>query len=187
MGEVQKVRTHCRCCHGACGVFAHVKDGKVIKVEGNPDDPISHGTMCSKGLSVTQLAYHPDRIIYPMKRVGPKPSGKWERITWEEAFDTIETKFNAIKEEYGLSPEQIIDLKAIAGDTSDNIPGIEKVGPKTAAKWLNQYQTLDNLVTHAAEITGKVGENLRAGLVTLELSKKLATGALVIQVFVPFR
>ncbi len=48
MEEVKKIRTHCRCCHGACGVFAYVKDGKVVKVEGNPDDPISHGTMCTK-------------------------------------------------------------------------------------------------------------------------------------------
>jgi DNA polymerase-1 len=80
-----------------------------------------------------------------------------------------------VKTKFDVFPEQIIDYLALVGDSSDNIPGIEKVGPKTAAKWLNQYQTLDNLVTHAAQITGKVGENLRAGLQTLELSKKLAT------------
>jgi DNA polymerase I len=80
-----------------------------------------------------------------------------------------------VKKKFDVFPEQIIDYLALVGDTSDNIPGIEKVGPKTAAKWLNQYQTLDNLVTNAAQITGKVGENLRAGLETLELSKKLAT------------
>ena len=72
-------------------------------------------------------------------------------------------------------PEQIIDYLALVGDSSDNIPGIEKVGPKTAAKWLGQYGTLDNLIAHAQEISGKVGENLRAGLATLELSRKLAT------------
>ena len=80
-----------------------------------------------------------------------------------------------VKAKFDVFPEQIIDYLALVGDTSDNIPGIEKVGPKTAAKWLGQYGTLDNLVAHAQEIGGKVGENLRAGLATLELSRKLAT------------
>ena len=80
-----------------------------------------------------------------------------------------------VKAKFDVYPEQIIDYLALVGDSSDNIPGIEKVGPKTAAKWLGQYGTLDNLVAHAAEISGKVGENLRAGLATLELSRKLAT------------
>ena len=102
MEEVKKMKTHCRGCHGACGVIAHVKDGKVIKVEGDPDDPISHGTMCTKGLSVTQTAYHPNRILHPMK----KANGKWERISWDEALDTIATKFQAIVDEFG--PEYIV-------------------------------------------------------------------------------
>ena len=80
-----------------------------------------------------------------------------------------------VKAKFDVYPEQIIDYLALVGDSSDNIPGIEKVGPKTAAKWLGQYGTLDNLVAHAQEISGKVGENLRAGLATLELSRKLAT------------
>jgi DNA polymerase I len=80
-----------------------------------------------------------------------------------------------VKAKFDVHPEQIIDYLALVGDSSDNIPGIEKVGPKTAAKWLGQYGTLDNLIAHAQEISGKVGENLRAGLATLELSRKLAT------------
>jgi DNA polymerase I len=80
-----------------------------------------------------------------------------------------------VKAKFDVYPEQIIDYLALVGDSSDNIPGIEKVGPKTAAKWLGQYGTLDNLITHAHEVGGKVGENLRAGLETLELSRKLAT------------
>jgi DNA polymerase I len=80
-----------------------------------------------------------------------------------------------VKAKFDVYPEQIIDYLALVGDSSDNIPGIEKVGPKTAAKWLAQYGTLDNLVAHAQEISGKVGENLRAGLEMLELSRKLAT------------
>jgi DNA polymerase I len=80
-----------------------------------------------------------------------------------------------VKAKFDVYPEQIIDYLALVGDSSDNIPGIEKVGPKTAAKWLNQYGTLDNLIANAHEVSGKVGENLRAGLQTLELSRKLAT------------
>jgi DNA polymerase I len=80
-----------------------------------------------------------------------------------------------VKAKFDVFPEQIIDYLALVGDSSDNIPGIEKVGPKTAAKLLNQYGTLDNLIGHVEEVSGKVGENLRAGLQTLELSRKLAT------------
>jgi DNA polymerase-1 len=80
-----------------------------------------------------------------------------------------------VKAKFDVNPEQIIDYLALMGDSSDNIPGIEGVGAKTAAKWLDQYGTLDNLVAHAQEISGKIGENLRGGLATLELSRKLAT------------
>jgi len=106
MDGIKKIRTVCRSCHGECGVIAHVKDGKVVKVEGDPDSPISHGTMCAKGLAIAQLAYHPDRILHPMKKVGEKLSGKWEQITWDEALDTIAAKFQAVVDEYG--PEYIV-------------------------------------------------------------------------------
>ncbi len=82
---------------------------------------------------------------------------------------------DGVKNKFDVWPEQIIDYLALVGDSSDNIPGIDKVGPKTAAKWLGQYSTLDALVADAANVSGKVGENLRAGLDTLELARKLAT------------
>ncbi len=82
---------------------------------------------------------------------------------------------DGVKEKFDVTPEQIIDYLALVGDTSDNIPGIPKVGPKTAAKWLNKYGTLDEVVAHADEIAGKVGESLRESLEQLELSRKLAT------------
>jgi len=80
-----------------------------------------------------------------------------------------------VKAKFDVFPEQIVDYLALVGDSSDNIPGVTGVGPKTAAKWMDQYQTLDALTAHAAEITGKVGENLRNELPVLELSRKLAT------------
>ena len=80
-----------------------------------------------------------------------------------------------VKAKFDVFPEQIVDYLALVGDSADNIPGIDKVGPKTAAKLLGQYGTLDNLIAHVGEVGGKVGENLRAGLATLDLSRKLAT------------
>src|SRR3984957_2672915 len=80
-----------------------------------------------------------------------------------------------VKAKFDVFPEQIVDYLALVGDSSDNIPGITGVGAKTAAKWLHQYQTLDELIAHAGDIGGKVGENLRNELVLLELSRKLAT------------
>jgi DNA polymerase-1 len=80
-----------------------------------------------------------------------------------------------VKLKFDVLPEQIVDYLALVGDSSDNIPGVPKVGPKTAAKWLNEYGSLDEIIKHAKDIPGKVGESLRDNLETLELSRKLAT------------
>jgi DNA polymerase-1 len=80
-----------------------------------------------------------------------------------------------VKAKFDVFPEQIVDYLALVGDSSDNIPGVTGVGPKTAAKWLNQYQNLEGLLAHVAEIAGKVGDNLRRELPLLELSRRLAT------------
>src|SRR5688572_10415307 len=78
-------------------------------------------------------------------------------------------------DKFGVRPDQIIDLLALMGDTVDNIPGVEKCGPKTAAKWLGEYGTLDNVIAHAEQIKGKIGENLRAALPRLPLNRTLTT------------
>ncbi|HEX7029376.1 MAG TPA: DNA polymerase I [Gammaproteobacteria bacterium] len=82
---------------------------------------------------------------------------------------------DGVKEKFDVWPEQVIDYLALVGDTSDNIPGVPKVGAKTAAKWLNEYGTLDEIIAHADDIKGKVGESLRENLEQLALSKELAT------------
>ncbi|MBZ0134269.1 MAG: DNA polymerase I [Rhodocyclaceae bacterium] len=76
---------------------------------------------------------------------------------------------------FGVPPERIVDYFALVGDSVDNVPGVDKVGPKTAAKWLQQYGSLDEVIAHADEIGGKVGENLRQALDFLPLGKKLVT------------
>jgi DNA polymerase-1 len=80
-----------------------------------------------------------------------------------------------VKEKFGVPPERIVDYLALVGDTSDNIPGVPRVGPKTAAKWLAEFDSLDNLIAHAGEIKGKAGESFREHLEALELSRQLAT------------
>ena len=80
-----------------------------------------------------------------------------------------------VVEKFGVHPNQIIDYLALMGDTSDNVPGVPKVGPKTAVKWLLEYETLDGIIENADAIGGKVGENLREFIPQLPLSKDLVT------------
>jgi DNA polymerase I len=99
----------------------------------------------------------------------------------DEQVTLINTMFDTtldragVKAKFDVEPGQIIDYLALVGDASDNIPGVPKVGPKTAAKWLQQYGSIDALVARSAEIDGKVGASLRENLVQLELSRRLAT------------
>ena len=93
-------------CHGGCGVLAHVKNGRVIKVEGDPDHPWNQGRLCSRCLSMTQYMYHKDRLTKPLKRVGERGENKFEEISWDEAFDLIESKMKQIRKDHG--PESVI-------------------------------------------------------------------------------
>ncbi len=101
-------------CHGGCGVKLYVKDDKVVRVEGDSDHPWCNGRACSRLLACTQYINHPDRILYPLKRTGPRGSGEFTRISWDEALDTIEQKWNQYKEEYG--PESVIFIQGTGRD-----------------------------------------------------------------------
>jgi anaerobic selenocysteine-containing dehydrogenase len=105
------VKSHCRMCHGGCGVLVYTKNGKAVKISGDPDCPINHGTLCTKGFASLQLAYHPDRLTYPVRRMGPKGSGQWERISWDEALDTIATRILDYKDNFGA--ESVVMKKAL--------------------------------------------------------------------------
>jgi len=80
-----------------------------------------------------------------------------------------------VVEKFGVPPERIVDYLALIGDTSDNVPGVPKVGPKTAVKWLQEYGSLDAIIAHADAIKGKIGDNLRESLGFLPLSRRLVT------------
>lgn len=100
-GGERVVRTVCSICYCSCGVLAHVKDGRAVRLEGDPDHPWSKGALCPKGLSGIDLLYHPDRINYPMMRVGERGEGKWQRISWDEGLDTISFHLSEKREKYG--------------------------------------------------------------------------------------
>lgn len=100
MGEKKVVLTTCLSCHGGCGVRVTVQDGAIVHIEGNPDS-LTKGTMCAKGLSSIQHVDNPYRLKYPLKRAGAKGQGKWKRISWDEALDTIHSKIKEAQEKFG--------------------------------------------------------------------------------------
>ena len=96
-----------------------------------------------------------------------------DHVTLVNTMTDTQMDREGVVEKFGVTPEQIVDYLALMGDTVDNIPGVPKVGPKTAAKWLNEFGTLDALMQRADEIKGKIGDNLRGALEQLPLSKAL--------------
>ncbi len=98
-----------------------------------------------------------------------------DRTTLTNTMTNTDMDRAGVKVKFDVTPEQIVDFLALTGDKSDNIPGVEKCGPKTAAKWLDKWGSLDEVMTHADEVGGKIGEYLRASLEQLPLSRDLAT------------
>ena len=88
----------CLQCVAVCGIIGYVEDGRLVKIEGNPEHPNSRGRICAKGQAGVNQVYDPDRILYPMKRVGKRGEGKWRRITWDEALDEVAARLKAVRE-----------------------------------------------------------------------------------------
>ncbi|MFC1946002.1 molybdopterin-dependent oxidoreductase [Chloroflexota bacterium] len=103
-------------CHEGCGVLLHVRDGKLEKVEGDPGFPLTGGRLCPRCLALTEVVYHPDRLKYPLKRVGARGENKWERISWEEAYQTIADKYNTIRAAHGA--ESVLFCSGTGRDVS---------------------------------------------------------------------
>jgi len=97
------------------------------------------------------------------------------RVTLVNTMSRSRLDREGVNQKFGVPPERIVDYLALMGDAIDNIPGVPKCGPKTAAKWLNEYGSLDEVIARASEVGGKIGENLRAALPQLPLSRQLAT------------
>src|SRR5581483_8210415 len=93
----QIVRAACpHDCPDTCAMLVTVENGRVTRVTGDPKNPFTHGALCSKVNRYEQRVYHPDRLLYPMRRIGPKCSGRFERITWDRAITEITDKFKEI-------------------------------------------------------------------------------------------
>lgn len=95
----------CRGCHGGCMHILTVENGRVTKVRPDPDGPLNRGRACIKGLSIPEQMYHPDRITTPMRRIGPRGSGQWEKISWEEAYEEMAQRLGQLRKTHG--PESI--------------------------------------------------------------------------------
>ncbi|KKB73645.1 MULTISPECIES: molybdopterin-dependent oxidoreductase [Bacillus] len=93
-------------CPDQCGLLVHKKDGKIVKIQGDPDHPVTQGNICNKVRNMTERIYDPKRLKTPLKRTGPKGSGTFEPISWDEAIDTIRTRWTELIEKEG--PESIL-------------------------------------------------------------------------------
>ncbi|MEW6669582.1 MAG: molybdopterin-dependent oxidoreductase [Thermodesulfobacteriota bacterium] len=95
------VKSACSHCYVRCGTLVHLEDGKVIKIEGDPESPISKGALCVKGIAAIEYLRHPDRLKHPLKRVGARGAGKWAQVSWNEALDAVAGKWDEIRNNYG--------------------------------------------------------------------------------------
>ena len=96
--DTKQIPGMCQLCSTVCGVIGHVKEGRLIKIEGNPRDPNSRGKLCARGHAGLNHLYHPERLLYPLKRVGERGEGKWKRISWDEALNEIAERLKAVRE-----------------------------------------------------------------------------------------
>lgn len=97
--EDQVIPGVCLLCPSGCGVLTRIADGHAVKLEGNPMHPINEGALCPKGQAAPELLYNPDRLGEPLRRVGPRGSGEWEPISWDEAISIVAEKLNALRNE----------------------------------------------------------------------------------------
>ena len=85
--RIEQIATNCEMCFWRCGVLAEVADGKVVKLQGNPDHPLTKGRLCARGNAGTELLYDPDRLKQPLLRTGARGEGKFKPISWDQALD----------------------------------------------------------------------------------------------------
>ncbi len=139
----------------------------LLRIEGVEADDVI-GTLCVRG------AESGLRILVS---TGDKDMAQLvnDHVTLVNTMTETVLDRDGVKAKFDVYPEQIIDYLALVGDASDNIPGVPRVGAKTAAKWLNEYTNADNIVAHAQDIKGKVGESLRDNIDQLRMSQELAT------------
>jgi DNA polymerase-1 len=139
----------------------------LLVVEGVEADDVIGTLACeAKGAGITTVISTSDKDLAQLVEPG---------ITLVNTMTNERLDHDGVVAKFGVRPDQVLDLLTLTGDAIDNVPGVAKVGPKTAAKWLGQFETLDNVIAHAPEIGGVVGENLRRALEWLPQGKRLLT------------
>ena len=103
--KAQKIKSVCLNCSTVCGIEGYVIDGKLVKVGGNPEDPNNGKSLCAKGQSGPTINTYADRLLYPLERVGPRGSGQWRRIAWNDAYERIATRIRKAMDEG--KPEEV--------------------------------------------------------------------------------
>ena len=139
----------------------------LLRIEGVEADDVI-GTLCRRAVAAGMEV---------LVSTGDKDMAQLvsDKVTLVNTMSDTLLDRDGVKNKFDVYPEQIIDYLGLVGDSADNIPGVPKVGPKTAAKWLREYGSIEGIIEHADEIKGKVGESLREHIEQLRLSQKLAT------------
>lgn len=163
-GDIQKIPSACRQCYGRCALFGYVKDGRLLKVEGNPD-LFNEGTLCTRAFAIPQELYNQTRIRYPQKRVGERGEGKWKRITWDEAFSEARDRYTEIGEKYGW---HTIAHQYGTGRDNHQFQAINRMWLELGSTstfgvgnlcWLGSYFTSQRLYGDETQYTGWDGNN----------------------------
>ena len=136
--ETTIVRGSCpQDCPDTCAFLYHVQDEKLVAVTGDPDHPMTRGGLCVKLKNFAEHHYHPDRLLHPMKRTGPKGSGQYERISWDEALGTIKSKWTAIIDQYGseaIMPHAYLGNQGTANGLTAGDAFFNRLGSTVAEK-----------------------------------------------------
>ena len=197
----KEVPSVCDMCFWRCPIVAKVKDGRLVKIEGNPKSPLNGTKVCARGNAGIQLLYDPDRMKYPMKRVGGRGEGKWARISWDEALDEVAHNLKKVRDKYGPHALAFFDhgatsefhraiFKALGTENYSNEPAFfQCVGPVAVAymstmgylvSGTRQYIDMANAKAMLL-VASHIGENLHVSH-TKEYAEGLAKGAKLVVV-----
>jgi thiosulfate reductase/polysulfide reductase chain A len=94
-------RSYCGLCHPRCGTLLHIEDGRIVKVTGDPDHPVTRGAICERGKLMPDHVHHPARLNYPLKRKSKRGEGQWQKISWDQALDEVAAKLSGLRDQYG--------------------------------------------------------------------------------------
>jgi anaerobic selenocysteine-containing dehydrogenase len=117
MTTAQVVKSVCGLCPAGCSVLVTLQGGKAVDIKGDPEGLLNQGDLCPIGRASLEYLYHPDRLTYPLRRAGARGGGKWQRISWDEAFDLVAKALNKVKRKYG--PEAVVMVHGSAKGSMD--------------------------------------------------------------------